>query len=210
MEVTAIGYVRIAPRERPGGRPSLAEQRRLVEAECKRRGWRLLRVEQDVRSGRTLRRPGLRAAIAACRAGEAGAIVVARLDRLTYAVDDLAALVAEAAAGSYGLVAPDVGLDLGAAGGAQVGAVLAEAARWHPRSLTQRTRAAVGARRRGRPSSTPGDVAERIRAWRAEGHTLQAICDRLNDGGVPTPRGGTHWRPSSLRAILRPRKGEEA
>ena len=39
--------------------------------------------------------------------------------------------------------------------------------------------------------------------------TLQAICDTLNAEGVPTPRGGTHWRPTSLRSILQPRAGHD-
>ena len=30
--------------------------------------------------------------------------------------------------------------------------------------------------------------------------TLQAIADKLNDEGVATLRGGTHWRPSSVQA----------
>jgi hypothetical protein len=39
---------------------------------------------------------------------------------------------------------------------------------------------------------------------RRSGATLQAICDTLNAEGVSTPRGGSHWRPTSLRAVLRP------
>jgi hypothetical protein len=35
---------------------------------------------------------------------------------------------------------------------------------------------------------------------RHEGMTLQAIADRLNAEGVPTLRGGTEWRPSSVQA----------
>ena len=35
---------------------------------------------------------------------------------------------------------------------------------------------------------------------RAQGLSLQAICDILNAEGVPTLRGGTHWRPSSVQA----------
>jgi hypothetical protein len=34
---------------------------------------------------------------------------------------------------------------------------------------------------------------------RAEGMTLQAIADVLNDERVPTQRGGTKWRPSSVQ-----------
>jgi hypothetical protein len=29
--------------------------------------------------------------------------------------------------------------------------------------------------------------------------TLQAIADQLNAEGVPTPRGGAKWRPSSVQ-----------
>ena len=34
---------------------------------------------------------------------------------------------------------------------------------------------------------------------RAEGMTLQAIADRLNEEGVPTVRGGAKWRHSSIQ-----------
>lgn len=204
-----IGYVRCAPRERRSTRPELAEQRDLVAAECERRDARLVRVEEDVRSGRTLRRPGLDAALAACRSGEADGIVVARLDRLTHSLEDLALLMRGALEGGFTIVAPDVGVDLSTDAGQRLATVLAAASHWRPRSLTRRAGRAlrehgespVG---RGRPSSTPPELAERIRSLRRRGSTLQAICDTLNAEGVAAPRGGSHWRPSSLRAILRP------
>lgn len=203
----AIGYVRIAPREASRSRPGLEAQRAAVEAECARRGWRLLRMEQDVRSGRTLHRPGLESALEACRSGEATAIVVARLDRLTYSLEHLARLVAEARGRGFNLVAPDLGVDLATAEGRHLADVLSVASSWHPRAIT--VRGPVGrtterkGRGRGRPISTPPDLADRIRTLRAGGWTLQAICDALNAEGEPTPRGGSQWRPSSLRAILK-------
>ncbi len=207
--VRAVGYVRVAPRERRAARPDLAEQRDAVAAECARRGWELVGVEEDVRSGRTLRRPGLRRALEHCRGGRADAIVAARLDRLSYSLADLAVLIREASERGFNLVAPDLGLDLETSEGTHLATVLAVAATWHPRSLSGRTRSAFAARTlegggRGRPSSTPPQLAERIRALRAGGATLQGICDSLNAERIPTPRGGSHWRPSSLRAIVRP------
>jgi DNA invertase Pin-like site-specific DNA recombinase len=212
-ETPVIGYVRIAPREERRSRPGLDAQQAAVERECERRGWRLLSVEQDVRSGRTLQRPGLTSALEACRSGRAAAIVVARLDRLTYSVEHLARLVADAREGGFNLVAPDVGLDLASAEGRQLADVLAAAASWRPRpialrGLQARPASSAGRRGRGRPVSTPPALAARIRSLRAGGWTLQAICDALNAEGEPTPRGGLHWRPSSLRAILRNPKEE--
>ena len=204
-----IGYVRVAPRERVDERPGLEGQRRTLEAAAAARGWTLVRVEQDVRSGRTMRRPGLRNALTACREGEAEGIVVARLDRLTYSLADLAEIVGTAVDAGFAIVALEPELDLASDAGRLVGQVLATASRWEPRSLAAPARRALE-RRPGRPSSTPPALADRIRAMRASGMTLQAICDTLNDEGVPTPRGGAHWRPTSLRAILRPEPSPQA
>lgn len=196
-----IAYLRVAPRERSADRPGLDAQRAEIERVARERGWHLVRVEDDVRSGRSLRRPGLRAALAACRAGEAEGIVVARLDRLTYSLIDLAELVREAVEGGFTLISLAPEVDISSDGGRAVGAVLAEAATWQPRASTIAGRALAG--RPGRPSSTPPAVAERIRELRGEGMTLQAICDTLNADGIPTPRGGAEWRPTSLRSVLR-------
>jgi DNA invertase Pin-like site-specific DNA recombinase len=196
-----VGYVRVAPRERAGERPPLDVQRAELIAAAEARGDTLVATEEDVRSGRTLRRPGLRAAVAACRAGDADGIMVARLDRLTYSVADLAEIVRAAVQDEYTIISLDPDVDLSSDGGRAVGEVLAEAARWHPAAISSPGRA-MG-RRAGRPSSTPAAVAARIRSLRAEGMTLQAICDTLNAEGIPTPRGGAEWRPTSLRAVLR-------
>lgn len=196
-----IGYVRVAPREKAAERPPLDLQRDAIAAAVAAAGDTLVGVEEDVRSGRSMRRPGLRAAIAACRAGDADGIVVARLDRLTYSVSDLAQLVKAAVDDDYTIISLDPAVDLSRDGGRAVGEVLAVAATWQPAAIAKPGRAMN--RRTGRPSSTPAAVAQRIRALRADGMTLQAICDTLNAEKVPTPRGGAEWRPTSLRAVLR-------
>ena len=201
MSRELIGYLRVAPRERTEARPGLAVQRAALDRAARERGWDLVRVEEDVRSGRTLRRPALRAALASCRAGEAEGIAVARLDRLTYSLIDLAEIVREAVDGGFTIVSLEPDVDLATDGGRAVGEVLAEAATWQTRAITTAGRALAG--RPGRPSSTPPAVADRIRDLRGQGMTLQAICDTLNADGVPTPRGGAEWRPTSLRSVLR-------
>jgi DNA invertase Pin-like site-specific DNA recombinase len=201
-----IGYVRVGPRERASRRPSLERQRARIADECLRRRWDLVAIEQDVRSGRTLRRSGLEAALAACREGRAEGIVVSALDRLTYSIDDLARLVHDLRRDGIELVALDHGLDTADESGALVADVLAQAATWTPRSPVRRARTPRDKTQPGpgRPKSIPDDLARRIRAMRRSGATLQAICDTLNAEGVSTPRGGSHWRPTSLRAVLRP------
>lgn len=46
------------------------------------------------------------------------------------------------------------------------------------------------------------ELVEAIRDMRARGKSLQRICDHLNEGGVPTRRGGAMWRPSALQVVL--------
>lgn len=210
--------MRVGPMEPRNQRPRLDTQRETIARIAAERGWELVRVEEDIRSGRTRRRPGLRRAVASCRAGDAEGIVVAHLDRLTYDLADLAEIVSEAVRDGYGIVSLEPEVDLSSQAGAAVGAVLAEAAAWTPRSLVRRAEVLARrvqddpnvVRRAGRPSSTPVETAERIRRMRAEGQTLQGICDTLNGEGVPTPRGGALWRPTSLRAILRNRPSDTA
>ena len=205
-----IAYLRVGPKEVSAERPELDAQLAVIRTACAQNDWELAGVEQEVRSGRLRRRQGLRGAIAACRAGQADGIIVARLDRLTYDLEHLAELVSVAGRDGFSIVSLEPAVDLDSEQGAVVGAVLSAAAGWSSRSIVRRAEAiartkaedAIVSRRPGRPTSTPMDLAERIREMRDRGLTLQAICDTLNREGVPTPRGGALWRPTSLRAIL--------
>ena len=68
---------------------------------------------------------------------------------------------------------------------------LATFAQFERRLIGQRTREALAVKRAqvirlGRPPSITPGLARRIRSLRTRGHTLQAICDRLNGDGLPT------------------------
>jgi DNA invertase Pin-like site-specific DNA recombinase len=202
-----VGYVRVSTEEQGLNGAGLDVQRNAIVAECERRGWQLLRIEEDVLSGKTLRRPGLQAALDACRANEATGVVVAKLDRLSRSLVDFAGLLAEAQAGGWNVVALDLGVDLSMPSGEFLANVMASAAQWERRIIGQRTREALAVKKKqgvrlGRPQSISPRLAQRIRSMRSRGMTLQAISDRLNRDGVPTPRGGAVWRPTSLRAVL--------
>jgi integrase len=59
-----------------------------------------------------MKRPGLQAALTACRSGEVGGIVVAKLDRLSRSVIHFGHLLEEASKKKFNVVALDLGLDL--------------------------------------------------------------------------------------------------
>ena len=108
----------------------------------------------------------------------------------------------------WALVALDCAVDTTTPAGEAMAHVLATFAQFERRLIGQRTREALAVKktqgvRLGRPPSISPQLAKRIRAMRTRGMTLQKICDRLNQERIATPRGGSTWRPTALRAVLR-------
>ena len=202
-----VGYVRVSTEEQGTSGAGLDAQRRAIKDECDRRGWQLARIEEDVLSGRSLNRPGLTQALDSCRTGEVSGIVVAKLDRLSRSLVDFAGLLAEAQAKGFNVVALDLGVDLSTPAGEFLASVMASAAQWERRIIGQRTKDALAIRREqgvklGRPPLPRDALGRRIAAMRQRGMTLQGIADTLNKERVPTLRGGSEWRPSSVRVVL--------
>ena len=84
-----LGYVRVSTEEQRLSGASLEAQRNAIAAECERRGEQLLDVVEDVGlSGKDLKRPGVQAALEELRRGEADALIVAKLDRLSRSMLD--------------------------------------------------------------------------------------------------------------------------
>jgi len=203
-----VGYVRVSTEEQGHSGLGLAAQRAAISAECARRGWDLVRVEEDRSSGAKLDRRGLTAAVDSIARGEVDGLIVAKLDRLSRSVAQFSNLLERFRAKGWGLVILDLGIDTTTIMGEAMATMAATFAQVERRRIGERTKEALAVRRSqgvrlGRPVSTPTDVVARIRDMRSDSMTLQAICDLLNDEGVPTPRGGLLWRPSSLSALLR-------
>jgi DNA invertase Pin-like site-specific DNA recombinase len=204
----AVGYVRVSTTEQADSGLGLAAQRDAITAEVTRRGWELVAVHEDAGlSGKSLDRPGLQAALDAIKAGDAGVLVVAKLDRLSRSLHDFAGVMAQAQREHWNVVALDLGIDLSTPAGEFMASVMASAAQWERRIIGARTRDALAQKkaqgvRLGRPRQLPAEILERIRADHASGAGWSAIARALNDQGVPTAHGGTKWHPSTVRAVV--------
>ena len=202
-----VGYVRVSTDEQAESGLGLAAQRSAIKAECQRRGWTLAAIHEDALSGKSMmNRPGLAAALEAVETGNASAIVVAKLDRLSRSLRDFANIMVQAQARGWNLVALDLGIDLSSAGGEFMANVMASAAQWERRIIGQRTKDALAVKRAqgvrlGRPVTLPAEVVERIVTAHKAGAGWSAIARELNDAGVPTGHGGARWWPSAVRAV---------
>jgi DNA invertase Pin-like site-specific DNA recombinase len=218
----AAGNGGLEPAHRPRGRPVIGyvtvsadagpndaeRSSAAIQATCKRSNWNLLEVIGDREDTRTLERPGLGYALERIADGHACGLVVSDLQSLSRSIVDLGALMAWFRDANATLIALDLGIDTSTAEGNHVAAILiALSARAHER-IADRTRNRLAERRanggsNGRPAVRDRpELMERIAAMRAGGLTLQAIADQLNAENVPTMRGGTKWRPSSIQAAI--------
>jgi DNA invertase Pin-like site-specific DNA recombinase len=203
-----IAYVRVSTDEQAVNGAGLEAQRAAIAAECKRRGWELLVTLEDAGySAKDLKRPGVKEALRALEAGEANALVVAKLDRLSLSMLDFAALMATAQKHQWALVALDCAVDTSTPAGEAMARVLATFGQFERRLIGQRTKAALAVKRAqgvrlGRPPTVPQTIVRRIQRQRARGESLRAIAESLNRNGVPTAQGGVQSYAATVRGVL--------
>src|SRR3954452_15152564 len=129
-----IGYVRVSTDEQMSSGAGLEAQRQANLAECRRRGWQLVEVLEDAGySAKDMRRPGVQEALRVLKAGEASALVVAKLDRLSRSMLDFTALMAKAQKQSWALVALDCAVDTSTPAGEAMAHMLATFAQFERR-----------------------------------------------------------------------------
>lgn len=205
----AIGYVRVSTDEQANSGAGLAAQRAAILAEAERRGWHLVEVVEDAGfSGKDLRRPGIAAVLEALSKRRADVLVVAKLDRLSRSLLDLAGLMTVATKEHWALVALDVNVDTTTASGRAMAGMMGVFAQLERDMIGERTKSALTIKRAqgvrlGRPPTLPQVVAQRIETARAAGQTWTAIAEDLNRDGVPTAHGGREWYPSTVAKVAR-------
>src|SRR5258708_28845018 len=151
-----VGYVRVSTDEQGQSGLGLEAQREAVKAECDRRGWQLVRIEQDVSSGAKLDRPGLAAAVDAVARGEVEGLMVAKLDRLSRSVAHFSTLLERFRSKGWGLVILDLGIDTTTIMGEAMATMAATFAQVERRRIGERTKEALTVKKRqgvklGRP-----------------------------------------------------------
>jgi DNA invertase Pin-like site-specific DNA recombinase len=212
--MSVIGYASSAAGSR--GRDLKRQGDAIVEA-CERRGLALTEVVKDRQpaSHKGLSRPGLAYVFDRIASGHCSGLVVADLARITHSAAELGAIMEWLTTVEARLVAAHPAFDTDREDGRLAASMLIEVSRWERTRISERTRNGLEAARlrgkstgRGAVTDDPA-LSDRITQMRAQGMTLQAIADRLNEEGVPTVRGGAKWRHSSVQAAAGYRRRRE-
>lgn len=202
-----IGYLRASTADQDYG---IEVQRDAIRAECERRGWTVEWITDRGETGKNANRPGLIDALARLDRGEADALIVSKLDRLSRSVVDFGNILRRATrprgkkVKPWGLVALDMGIDMTTPTGRLVAHILIAVAEWEGDTISERTKQALAVAKRekgivpGAATKVPRQVVTRIKRSRSRGLTFRAIADNLNRDGVPSSRGGT-WHASTVQ-----------
>jgi site-specific DNA recombinase len=170
-------------------------------------------------SAKSLQRPGMDRLLAMVEAGQIKTVIVAKLDRLTRSVKDLAELLDRFQRKGVSLVSVAESLDTGSAAGRLVLNIMVSVSQWEREAIGERTATALRHKRAtGRAfNHTPyglqrlGDalvplpseqaIVSRIRLMHANGCSLRRIAAALNEDAIPTKQG-RRWAAQTVKDVL--------
>ncbi len=217
-----LGYVRVSTEKQAEHGLSLEAQTEKIRAMAVVQGVELADLIVDTESAKSLDRRGMAWLLAQVDAGAVDTVIIAKLDRLTRSVKDLADLLDRFARRQVALVSVAEALDTGSAAGRLVLNILVSVSQWEREAIGERTRDVMrhkkakgervgtlpfgfhlvaGSKRQLEPDAVEQDKLARIRALKATGRSLQHIANDLNAAGITTRRG-TPMRIQSVAHAL--------
>jgi site-specific DNA recombinase len=212
--VRAIGYVRVSTEKQVDSGVSLEAQQEKVRAMAVVQDAEMVDIIVDAgESAKSLNRPGMAQLLALVDARAVDVVIIAKLDRLTRSVKDLAELLERFTRRGVSLVSVADSLDTGSAAGRLVLNIMVSVSQWEREAVGERTRDAMRHKRANgeRVGTLPFGyrlasdgvhleaepreqaIAARIREMKKAGCTMRSIAAALNRQGFTT-RHGTPWR----------------
>jgi len=218
-----VGYVRVSTEKQAEAGLSLEAQTAKIQAMAGLEDVALLEVIVDAgESARSLQRPGMARLLALVDARAIDRVIVAKLDRLTRSIVDLALFLQRCERKDVALVSVAETIDTGSAAGRLLLHLIVLLSQWERETISERTRAALDHKRaKGeRVGAVPFGfrlaadgvhleleaeeqaILTQIRALRAEGKSYAQIAAAVTAAGRTT-RKGTPLRFQAIARMLR-------
>jgi DNA invertase Pin-like site-specific DNA recombinase len=219
----AIGYARVSTDGQAEKGISLAAQQSRIRAMATLQEADLTKVIVDAgESGKNLDRPGMQRLLAMVERREVDAVIIAKLDRLTRSVKDLANLLELFERRGIHLLSVAESLDTGSAAGRLVMNIMASLAQWEREVISERTKEVLGHKKArmefvgncpygfhlcadGRtvePDPAEQRVRRTITRLREQGRSLRQIAAYLNKERRFT-RSGSPWMHCYVARVLK-------
>src|ERR1035438_9861546 len=219
----AIGYVRVSTEKQADFGVSLEAPSEKVRAMAVVQGAELADVIIDGgESAKSLNRPGMARLLSLVDAGAVDTVIIAKLDRLTRSVADLAELLKRFERRGVSLVSVADSLDTRSAAGRLVLNIMVSVSQWEREAIGERTRDAMrhkkaklefvgnapygyrqaADKRHVGPRPDEQAILERIHRLRKGGKSLRGIADQLNRMKIRT-RQGSPWRHEYVARLLK-------
>lgn len=219
----AIGYARVSTEGQAEFGVSMKAQETKIRAMAEVQGAELAEIISDGgESAKNLARPGMARLLSIVDSGKVDTVIIAKLDRLTRSVKDLAELLERFERRNVSLVSVAESLDTRTAAGRLVLNVMASVSQWEREVIAERTVDAlahkkakgerVGTIRFGYRLADDGlhleenpqeqEIISRVQELRAAGYTLREIAAELNRQGFTTRRGSA-WQHVYVMNIMK-------
>ena len=219
----AIGYVRVSTEKQADFGVSLEAQTEKVRAMAVVHGADLAEVIVDAgESAKSLTRPGMARLLRLVDAGQVDTVIIAKLDRLTRSVKDLAELLERFTRRGVSLISVAESLDTGSAAGRLVLNIMTAVSQWEREAIGERTRDAMHHKRANgervgtlpygyrlaadgvhiEPEPAEQAVLNAMRELKDAGLSTRQAAVELNRRGFRTRRG-TGWQFVYVAKALR-------
>jgi site-specific DNA recombinase len=218
----AIGYARVSTDKQADHGVSLEAQEAKIRAMATVQGAAVIELIVDGgESAKDLKRPGMERLLTLVDERKVDTVIIAKLDRLTRSVKDLAELLERFQRRGVSLVSVAESLDTGSAAGRLVINIMTAVSQWEREAIGERTRDAMQHKRAsgqcvgnlayGYRLSADGEHVEpepseqkalaQIRRLHHQGRSLRQIAAALNGQALRTRRG-TGWRHDHVLRII--------
>lgn len=223
VAMKAVGYVRVSTEKQAGEGVSLEAQQAKILAMAVVQGVEIGEMIVDAgESAKSLGRPGMETLLKLVDQGKVKTVIVAKLDRLTRSVKDLAVLLDRFQKRGVALVSVAESLDTASAAGRLVLNIMVSVSQWEREAIGERTKDAMSHKKAkgervgnlpyGKALGSDGihlvenqaerNVLAKMRELRDSGLSLRAIAARLNEAGSKTRRG-VPWRHEYVANALK-------